>query len=736
MFRKILITCILIFSFTGLLAQKPIYITLDVSPSMTGKKYDLANYSAQALAILNQDRAVILIVNSKLYPLSGNYQSIQKGMKVLSPSYQQSEIVDIRKLNGTIDSKIKGQDIFIIGDGIWGESEEIYNNFKKIYNTGNVTVTFLEILSRTSSVTKFEKFLEKEDIGKIYKVASTEDIISAVNSITEEITGVSAIPFTQLRIDGSCASFTSALKIKNFKIMYQDNKTLSQLPDIESIKINGKTVSFENIGEPSNGMFESKSGGLMSSRIYEVLDEVPAGTLIELCFSSNIRPENLRIYPITEVEMSNLSLRTDKGQATQIDDHTIGVCKENNSVELSFDYNSEDYTVPSELIQHAEIYFVTSKKRIKAEFIDDRFVATIPLSGNTTTYTIESELKGYFKYNSGQKKIVKTNDCKDPPPPPMQKVRKPPIHFGDITLDNLIREGKISTRIVDENTGEVLDPTQFDFKLSNNYKALFKSIRMEFRDEYWIDLYIEPRGDWCDCFIPDELKIATNFKPKAGDAINGKYYVETETDLIVGIIKEESWLSRCTWLLFSMIGSLLLAWLLILISRKNRFGRGTKIVFRYPDMSNRSTLNPKYITTDFQLRKKGLGAWFNRWFNPFVPEKNTLSFNNIDLIMGFIASKSIRSVSFPKASFNEENMQSVNFDPDRKDKYVKIDESSSIRIDHNKQYLGKTTNFLEYSFPKKSWNDIATFRFILGIIIAISFAYCIVAILLLIKSFF
>lgn len=716
-------------------AQGPIYITLDVSPSMTGTRYNLANYSAQTLAVLNQNRNIVFVVNSETYEINNDYKQIQKRMNEFG-GFKYSEIWDIDKLNAIVKPKTLNQDVFIIGDGYWAEDKLTYDNFTKIVNSGNVKAVFLETISSKLEVSSFENYFHGSDIGKIYKVTSTEEIINAINQITEEITGVSAIPTNRLLAVDDCVSFTTEMTVNNMKLMVQASSKLSDLPKIASISVNGKMLNFNELGSPTNEGFAHRMMGLMSSGIYEVTSKIPSGSKIEICFDKAIDPNLLKIYPIVEAEIGNFNLAIQNGQITQIDDNTYGICKENNTTEIFFEINQKENQIPEELLKKTDVKVISDHKTYHAVYSDGVFSVSIPTVKNTTTYTIESELKGYFRKVSGQKKIVKTDNCKPPPPPKLEPLPMQYLHFGEISLDNLLREGRISSRIVDEQTGEPISPEYFDIKLSNNYKAIFKNIRMEFREDNWIDLIIEPRGQWCDCFIPDQLKIDFYADPKEGMTIDGKYYRPIQAILTVDIIKEKSWMERCAWLLFSMIGSLLLSWYLILISRKKRFRNGSRIVFKYPNISSRKTLNPTYITSDFNLRKSGFIAWLNRWFNPFVTEKNTIGFHNIDLTLQFIAAKSMRYVYFPKASFNESTMESVNYDPDSKDRYIQLDENNELKVTHQRLAVGKTTNFLSYAFPRKAGNDISAFRFVLGIFILLLLAYFFIALILIIKSLF
>lgn len=729
-------TCLLILFFfsQNLFAQKNIYITLDVSGSMRGQKYNLANYGAQVISLLNHSDKVQLIVCSKPRDLSNNqYQSIQVGISVLG-SVVKSQIEDIKSFNELFNPLVRNQELFIIGDGIWGKHPEIENKFLQHVNSGNLRVSYLGIMINKNSVSEFESFLNNNNIGKIYKVTSNKEIINAINVIAEEITGVSAIPDNKINDAQNCLSFTTELPLKKIQFLYQDFTTLNNIPEIDKIIVNGKDVNFVLLGSPSNERFENGKGGLMSSRIYEMTNSIPQNTKVEVCFKTTVDKSKLLIFPTTDINFGQFGVQIQKGNTSIIDENTFGVCKENNEATVTIDFAQGNTTLDNGIIQSTKVYVVSNGKSYQAVYDKGIFTAKIPLTGETTTYRIESELEGYFRKNSGEKKIVKTDDCKVQYQKP--KVRKlPPMNMGSITLDQLNRDGKITGVIVDEETGVSLDPKYFQFDIDNNYPVLFKSVKLDFVEENKFELTVEPRGYWCDCFIPDDISLDLLVLPKEGEYIDGKQYDGFETTMNLKVIKNDSWFSRCKWLIISMLASAGLLWLFILLTRKKRFRRGAKIVFKYPNAAARRSLTPQYITTDFTLRKKGFGAWLNRWLNPFGTEKRTLNFDSINTSLPYTATRSHAYVQFPKSSFDENTMKHDNYDPDSRDKFIKMGENSDLEVHYGR--LGtKTKNYLSYSIPKSSWDDIATYRFVLGICILGLIVYLLLSGVLLIQSLF
>ena len=80
--------------------QKPkrIYITLDVSGSMKGNKYIMANYAAQSISVFsNPEDQVFLYYLGKQHNISGNngYKQIQKPFNSLTGQNTYHEISDL-----------------------------------------------------------------------------------------------------------------------------------------------------------------------------------------------------------------------------------------------------------------------------------------------------------------------------------------------------------------------------------------------------------------------------------------------------------------------------------------------------------------------------------------------------------------------------------------------------------------------------------------------------------------
>ena len=158
----------------GLRAQQPkcVYITLDVSGSMTGDKYLLANYTAQMIVTLcDDDDDVFMIVTGDKKHLNKEKDPLRLLQVPMSDIYttfrerhnSNDEIEDIGTFNDSYTPSRDKQDwLFIIGDGDWSNAHDIQRKFKKIVNKGTLNVCYLQtahILDVEYSFTRFVQTL-------------------------------------------------------------------------------------------------------------------------------------------------------------------------------------------------------------------------------------------------------------------------------------------------------------------------------------------------------------------------------------------------------------------------------------------------------------------------------------------------------------------------------------------------------------------------------------------------
>lgn len=709
--------------------DKTIYITLDVSGSMgVNNKYEYANYASQVIALLNKDKKVVLIIGARPIDISGKngYKKIQRYF-----SFRRTQIDDIDAFNRIFDPSKPNQEIFIIGDGIWGRDKRIEREFVRNVESGNLRVTFLETLESKDEETDFEKFLRSKNIGKIYKTDSSKDLIESINTIVEEISGVKNLPRDEYKVEGNCLRFKLLLNAKYILFMYQDAARLKALPKIRSVKVDGKEKDVVLLGRPTTETFAGRRAR-MSSLIYKLDKPVKAGSEVVVCFDKPFDPAKLKIFPAMDAEIGGIRIATDNTKTKQIDANTVAVCEKENRARIEINVTQDGHALTPEALKRTEIYIWADGRKYKAEYNASKgvFEAVIPLKSIETTYSIESII-GYKRINSGQKKIIKTKDC-EPLIPPLETQELPEQTAGILRLKDAGCDETFRVQILDEKTKMVLDPSQFDIEVDNNYKYLFKKAEVSLAPGNLIVLKLQSRGFWCPCFIPD--KVTFNFKAKPKGYIEGKVYKELHVPLTVEIDKSGySWWQRCAWLIYSLLGSILLFWYFWKLSRKKRFRRGAKIILKVPAKGKRN----KFLENFYPLRKKGFVAWLNRWLNPFGTENRRLSFVDLGYkSFHFYASASDRKILFPKANFDKKAMKYVNYDEDSKDKFVEFEENSEIILKRKGHGGAWEKVYMRYYYPRKDWNDKKSFRAFTFIIITALMLYIILVIILLILSIF
>lgn len=737
--NKTLFSFLLFFLCTLLPGQnrETIYITLDVSQSMRGVKYNLANYGAQVIALLNQDKEVLYIVGMEDKNISGPdaYKEIQHGFPNID--WRLSEIKDIEAFNKLFKKNQPDQELFIIGDGQWQTHEEhIYTDFLNNYTTGNLKVIFLETLFTLGAASSFEDYLKEHKIGEIYEVrASASEIAEAVFTITEKITGVSAVPDNQLQKTGNCVKFTPELNLKELKLIYQSPTELDRIPNIRSISAGGQGVNFKLLGTPGNESFAPAPGdGLMSAKVFEISENLSAGVPVEICFDGAPNLRNLNIFPVADVKMGSIGVEADLGPEAKINGNVAEICLENDTAIIHVEFEQSGKEIPEKLLKRTEVTVISESETYRAKYKDGKFWAEIPLRGDLTTYSIESELKGYFRTATGLRKIQKGEDCTPPAPKEPQYTHMGDIHFGSISLSRLHREGKIVGRIVDSLTGATLDPSNFNIRVKSNHSFLFKRIKIEKGEGDTVELIIEPRGSWCDCIIPENLKIDFTADPIEGRLIDGKYYNGLKSAMHVKIIKEDSWWERCMGWIISILAALFLIWYFLRLSRKRRFKNGLMAELEYPRQDTLTRRRQDYQKFVQQLRKGGVTAWFNRWFNPFGVESNTLNFNAINLVLKFSATKRRKSVSFPFSSYNKKRMRHPDFRENERISILEIDEGKALTVEHDIHNI-RTTNHIR-TVSRRAWNDIHAFKVFMGILVFLLSVYILALSVLIIISLF
>ena len=211
------------------------------------------------------------------------------------------------------------------------------------------------------------------------------------------------------------------------------------------------------------------------------------------------------------------------------------------------------------------------------------------------------------------------------------------VEFRNLTLEE-IRRGSKANGIVDDSDGLVDHPERFNIFAESDYDYLFDDIVATINGNT-VSVAFHPRSKWCDCFVPERIKVNVILIPKEdeGDG-TGRVVIPT----VVPVTKDSPWITRCLWVLILMGALLFFILYLTLLLRKRRFKKNAIITPTYYNYYGN-----KCDAGSINLRKEGFGPWFARWFLP-GDEQATLYFDRPSTSLRFVASESNDVVNIPK----------------------------------------------------------------------------------------
>lgn len=723
---------------------KRVYITLDVSGSMSGDKYVLANYTTQMIVTLcDDDDDVYMIVYGKEKRLSKEanpLKPIQKPMDKIRfgiPLSTVSQFDDIQGFNRVYQPSEDKQDwLFIIGDGYWAtEAEEYRRDREKFQNTvksGTLNVCYLQTgmsVTEHSDFTGFVETLGVIDIGK--SDIDPKTIMQECDHFAKKILGFSDIGMKMDKSGKQCLSIKAELPISEFILVYQDKVAPAELAKVNSVTADGHTLNVELKGTPTTIPVQDNVFTKLSGNVWRVKSPttIPAGTKIEVCFDKNILLENVGVYPVVEnVEFGNVGFTTLDNKLKQINSNTFSICRNENSAKVRVELTeASSQNLPVSLLKQTSVVVRANNKEYQAAYNNGGFECVIDLIDDETQYYAECDCPGYFKRITSLTTIVK-GDCAPETPREtkvMDTIELPPMTF------HALKERPIRGYLKEEGEGGgTLDPKKFDIKVEVENEFFYEEPRLSF-DGDTISLYLTPKGGWCECFFPEDLNIRIISTPKEGAFDDeGKQFNETVHPLHLTVEKGRSWLSRCLWVLLTILGLLLFVFYLRALLRKRRFKKSARIKHTYMELRG-----GRYIETDLQqgirLRERGFVAWVKRWLLPFPDEQRTppMWLTPPAGSLTFVAAKSKESVDIKKKGFDKNKLRMDGYDPDNDDDDSSTIEMDTIRVYQQKKYAGR----LEYDSGSK--DDEKYYRIILGVLIMASIVVIITLLVFMAKSF-
>ncbi len=229
-------------------------------------------------------------------------------------------------------------------------------------------------------------------------------------------------------------------------------------------------------------------------------------------------------------------------------------------------------------------------------------------------------------------------------------------NMRSISIQELKRGGHTDGTFKDPH-GLTINPGRFDITAESNYDYLFDGIDATVKGDN-IMLTFKPRNEWCDCFVPKEIKVNVILVPNSDEGDDtGRVVIP----VAVPIAKEGTWLSRCLWVLILLGGLFIFVCYLVLLLRKNRFKKSAMITPVYYNYYGNS-INDQGGTS---LRKKGFLAWIARWFLP-GDERNTLQWDSPTATISFAAADSNDVVNLPKeGNIDTESISISGYNPQK-----------------------------------------------------------------------
>ena len=747
--KKNLLSLLILFTFSLSAQQaKQVYITLDMSGSMGGEKYELANYATQMIVSLcDKQDDVYLILGGTVYSLT-NFQNplsiLQKPFHIIHES--STEIVDIitfcDKYKPTTN---KESWLFIIGDGVWDYDNASHTRFihgtnaleKKVKN-GSLKVCYLQTgASSNPPFTDFVTELGGVDFQEANDPSTTQE---KCNLFAQKIMGFSHERL-ELEPDNGEITFTTKLPISEFLIVYQDAINTSELPTIKRVTANGQNLHCQLKGTPSTiklypafGTYEYiqfPNHVLLSGNVWraKAKTSIPAGQSVTVSFDKKVILNNVRIYPICkDVTLGDFNLVpcSTNEQLKELDSGTYAICREKDmaTIIVSLSDNIKQI-IPEELLKKTKVKVVANNKPIKAKYQNGQFECEIKLKSETTTYFAEIDIPGYKLLTTSNQIIKKNDDC----PPPIDETSKevekvyPPIPLGNVQFQQHM---ELRFTLTDASTRKLLDPNKFDLSVTLENGFLFEKPKVTVRGDTII-IYIDTKGDFCECLLPKDLKVKIVAVPKDGAVFeNGKTYSRA-VHPFYATLERSKWFVRCQWILY-LIGCLFLFILYLrLMLRKNRFKKNA-MINPFAWSKTKEEYNPM---GGYRLRKKGFAAWLSRWFLPF-DEKRSIFMNAPLANFTFIATESRSRIKFSKSDFNQDTMIVTGYDPthaNKKDTYIKLSDNGVIELQKED---GNKDGKLQFVAGKK--NDEGGYKFLLLLLMLAAIASIGLLMFLMIKA--
>ena len=673
---------------------KRIYITLDVSGSMRGNKYAMANYAAQTIAVFSNPEDIVNVYylgkNHNIGSANG-YKQLQIPFNRHNGQNTYHEISDLSAFFKDYTPNPMYQDwLFIIGDGDWNY-DEAHNDYDKttkklseLFAKNQLQVCYLQTGDTYSPDYSFTKFLQQQsspliDIRKSDTTATSvlENCIFFVNKIL----GFSNSTKFPLQQEGStCISFRSEFPLDHCVLVYQSDNARVDEVKITSVVCGQRQIRHQVKGNPTTKPLVQSGNRILDGVVWDVTcpQTIPANEQVKICFNQDVNVQNLTLYPYVDVLVHVRPCNIQKDTLTQAGLNSFKICDKEHQVVVKISATDKHNSkVPPPLMQRMDVKINVGGQVKKATYSaeDTTFIALLEMGQDTLSFFAEVESPGYFSRVSPVQTVVKSDDvC---PPERVPLITLPVQKFSSVAFGELRSGAVLEGRVEDTLFLALAMAGAFDEKtvLSSNSWMMEKSILSVSGVE--ISITQKAKSGLCECAFPDTLRYELTLRSTQGILYNGKLYEGFIIPIAVPVDRR-SWWDRC-WV-YVVAGLILMTVIIYLIGllKKNRFKKSGRIEEKHLELNGNL-----WVMTDWKqgrlLRKKGFVAWVNRWLVPFRDERCMINWTSSPPHAGsitFVAAELKNKVYMTRESFNATKMRMASFNPNNKNdkrKLLKVD---------------------------------------------------------------
>lgn len=679
---------------------KRIFITLDVSMSMEGNRYNMANYTAQTISVFSNpdDQLIVYYLNEKHDLGKKGYKDLHKSFESLPPKKKNyHEIKDLLTFMTDYKPNAKYQDwLFIIGDGVWKwtkaqeDFDQTTQKFSDFVDENQIQVCYLQTGDSQSDTNSFTSFLESLTSSKIDVQRSDTTATSVLGQCTYFANKILGFSNTNIKINqesDQCATFNSEFPLNRFLLVYQSNSLSKDDLKLESVEFLGNGIAYKLKGNPTTKPLVKKGEPYLSGAVWEMeyLQTIPAKEIIKVCFSQNIDVANVNVYPYVDVVLNVKPCNTESDPLNSVGKNFFEICKKDKEVVIvveATDSQGRKFEPPLMQKMDIKVFVGSDMKQAAYRASDTTFVVSLPMTDESVSYHAVVESPGYFSRITETQTVVKSDNC---PLTKVPMITLPVQIFEPVPFKELIGGESFGGSVDDTLFQQLCGIGEFDVQKVESINPWYSEEASFALDDTIVRLAQKPNSKWCECAYPDTLQYVVTLKSNDGIPL-GEYLYQGFTIPISVPVDKRAWIVRCKdYLIFG--GSLLVFVLyLVALLKKNRFKKDARIIPTYMELRGgvyRENKNDK----GKKLRKKSFGAWFRRWLVPFIDEKRFMEWQLPPAgFITFVADKSKDKVNITRSSFNSSKMKMSGFDSNDTSKLVEMDD---IQVYTGKKYEGK-----------------------------------------------